>query len=259
MNRAIKVWSGDPAWPRGDFRLVFDGVIADMGSAGRESVNLVLRDKLQRLNTPITEAKLGGASPNKDAILPIPFGECHNVTPLLTNPATLEYGFLGAVESMFRSTQQRQADRRGLHDDEAGRFRLTTDPFSTTITASVQGDKGDGYAPRIAPLVQRIATAYGKAADRFTAGRPGPGQPGRIRYRPPANGGPVCRGPYEPGAGHPATGGQRGRAGDHVAHRPAAPGADRAAGHRRAGRRGAGADERAQPARGAAPAGGRPP
>jgi hypothetical protein len=53
-------------------------------------------------------------------------------------------------------------------NDQAGRFNLTTDPFSTTITVSVQGDRGGGYAPRIAPLVQRIATAYGKAADRFT-------------------------------------------------------------------------------------------
>ena len=167
MNRPIKAWAGDPSWPRADFQLVFDGIIADVASPGRESVNLVLRDKLQRLNTPISEAKLGGATPNKDAILPIPFGECHNVTPLLTNPATLEYGFLGAVESTFEVRTNGKPIAVALND-QAGRFNLTTDPFSTTITASVQGDKGGGYAPRIAPLVQRIATAYGKAVDRFT-------------------------------------------------------------------------------------------
>jgi len=166
MNRSIKVWSGDPSWPRSDFQLVFDGIIADVASSGRASVNLVLRDKLQRLNTPISEAKLGGTTPNKDAILPIPFGECHNVAPLLTNPATLEYGFLGAVESAFEVRTNGKPIAVALND-QAGRFNLTTDPFSTTITASVQGDKGGGYAPRIAPLVQRIATAYGKAADRF--------------------------------------------------------------------------------------------
>ncbi|MBH1985297.1 MAG: hypothetical protein I8H79_22345, partial [Burkholderiales bacterium] len=100
-NRAIKAWAGDPSWQRADFRLVFDGIIDDVGSSSRETINLVLRDKLQRLNTPITEVKLGGTTPNKDAILPIPFGECHNVSPLLTDPVTLEYGFLGAVESSF--------------------------------------------------------------------------------------------------------------------------------------------------------------
>ena len=166
-NRPIKAWAGDPSWPRADFRLVFDGIVADIGSSSREVINLSLRDKLQRLDTPIAEAKLGGTSPNKDATLPIPFGECHNVTPLLTNPATLEYGFLGAVESSFEVRTNGKPIAVALND-QAGRFNLTTDPFSTTITASVQGDKGGGYAPRIAPLVQRIATAYGKAVDRFT-------------------------------------------------------------------------------------------
>jgi hypothetical protein len=166
-NRAIKAWAGDPSWPRADFHLVFDGIVADIGSSARESINLSLRDKLQRLDTPIAEVKLGGTTPNKDAILPIPFGECHNVTPLLTDPVTLEYGFLSAVESSFEVRTNGKPIAVALND-QAGRFNLTTPPYSAAITVSVQGDKGGGYAPRIAPLVQRIATAYGKAADRFT-------------------------------------------------------------------------------------------
>ncbi|WP_338678910.1 hypothetical protein OPV09_17415 [Janthinobacterium sp. TB1-E2] len=166
-NRPVKALAGDPRWPRSDFRLVFDGIIADIGSSRRETLNLSLRDKLQRLDTPIAEAKLGGTSPNKDATLPIPFGECHNVTPLLTDPVTMEYGFLGAVESSFEVRTNGKPIAVALND-QAGRFNLTTPPYSAAITVSVQGDKGGGYAPRIAPLVQRIATAYGKAADRFT-------------------------------------------------------------------------------------------
>jgi hypothetical protein len=166
-NRRIRAWSGDPAWPRADFRLRFDGIVDDIGSSSRDTINLVLRDKLQRLNTPISEAKLGGTSTNKDAVLPIPFGECHNVAPLLTDPATLEYGFLGAVESTFEVRTNGKPIAVALNN-QAGRFNLTTNPFSTTITASVQGDAGGGYAPRIAPLVRRIATAYGKESDRFT-------------------------------------------------------------------------------------------
>ena len=166
-NRPIKVWFGDVRWPRGEFRLVFDGLVADVSGAGPESINLALRDKMGRLDTPITEAKLGGTTPNKDVTLPVPFGECHNVTPLLTNPATLEYGFLGAVESSFEVRTNGKPIAVALND-QAGRFNLTTPPYSAAITVSVQGDKGGGYVPRIAPLVQRIATAYGKAADRFT-------------------------------------------------------------------------------------------
>lgn len=166
-NRQIRIWSGDPAWPRADFRLVFDGIVSDVASSSRESISLVLGDKMQRLNTPISEAKLGGTSPNKDAVLPIPFGECHNVTPMLTDPVTLEYGFLCPVESTFEVRTNGKPIAVALNN-QAGRFNLTTNPFSTVITASVQGDNGAGYAPRIAPLVRRIATAYGKESDRFT-------------------------------------------------------------------------------------------
>ena len=166
-NRAIKVWTGDPSWPRADFRLVFDGILDSVVSTSRETLTMVLRDKLQRLNTQITEAKLGGTSPNKDAILPIPFGECHNVSPLLTNPATLEYGFLGSVESIAEVRANGKPVAVAV-DNATGRFKPITNPQAQVITVSVQGDKGAGYAPRIAPLVQRIATAYGKASDRFT-------------------------------------------------------------------------------------------
>ncbi|MDN2710597.1 hypothetical protein O0880_14320 [Janthinobacterium sp. SUN118] len=167
-NRPIKVWSGDLRWPRADFRLVFDGIIADVGSTDRNAINLALRDKLQRLDTPITEAKLGGVSTNKDVTLPIPLGECHNVAPLLTNPATLEYGFLGAVDSIFEVRTNGKPVPITV-DNAAGRFKLTINPLANVVTASVQGDNAGGYAPRIAPLVQRIATGYGKADDRFTA------------------------------------------------------------------------------------------
>lgn len=167
-NRAIKVWSGDLRWARADFRLVFDGIIADVGSTDRNSISLALRDKLQRLDTPITEAKLGGVSTNKDVTLPIPLGECHNVAPLLTNPATLEYGFLGAVESIFEVRTNGKPVPITV-DNATGRFKLTINPLANVVTASVQGDNAGGYAPRIAPLVQRIATGYGKASDRFTA------------------------------------------------------------------------------------------
>ena len=68
----------------------------------------------------------------------MPFGECHNVTPMLTNPVTLEYGFLGAVESSFEVRTNGKPIAVALND-QAGRFNLTTDPFSTTITVSVQG------------------------------------------------------------------------------------------------------------------------
>lgn len=166
VNRRCRAWVGDASWPRADFRLRFDGVIADVAVSGRESISLTLRDKMQRMNAPLTEAKLGGAGSNSDAVLPVPFGECFNVTPMLTNAATLEYGFLGAVEQVVEV----RTNGKPVPFDASGpgRFTLPINPLANAVTVSVQGDNVGGYAPRIAPLVQRIATGYGKEADRFT-------------------------------------------------------------------------------------------
>jgi len=166
-NRTLKVWSGDPAWPRARFELVLEGVIAGIAPSSDEVLKITLGDKMERLNTPISEVKLGGTSQNKDAILPIPFGECHNVTPLAKNTATMEYGFLGSVE-WIKDVRTNGKPVPFIVDHAAGSVTLTINPLANTVTASVQGENGDGYAPRIAPLVKRIATGYGQVSQRLT-------------------------------------------------------------------------------------------
>ena len=166
-NCTLKVWSGDPSWSRDRFELVLEGVVAGIAPSGSEALTITLGDKMERLNTPITEVKLGGVSPNKDAILPIPFGECHNVPLLLKNPGTLEYGLLGSVE-WIKDVRTNGKPVPIIVDNAAGNVTLTVNPLANTVTASVQGENGAGYAPRIAPLVQRIATAYGQASQRLT-------------------------------------------------------------------------------------------
>lgn len=169
VNRPIRAWVGDPAWPRAQFRPIFNGVIADIDSASRDSVNIKLRDKLQRLNTPLTEQLLGGATANKGAILPLLFGEGHNLAPLLTDPALQEYQFhAGQVEpgaEVRTSGKPREVD----FFPERGAFRFRDAVGTGAVTVSAHGDSAAGYSNRIGPLVQRIVTGYGKASTRFTA------------------------------------------------------------------------------------------
>jgi len=166
VNRPCRLYLGDPRWPRSDFRLVFDGIVADIGSKSRTTLGLKLRDKLQRLNTAIGETKLGGSTTNKDSLLPHAFGEVHNVTPLLTDPAALRYQVHnGLVESIF------EVRDNGLPvsvtvDVGTGTFALNQSPDGA-ITVSAQGSSAGGYANTVSGLVQRLATAYGKVADRF--------------------------------------------------------------------------------------------
>lgn len=167
-NRPIKAWVGDPRWPRSDFRLIFNGITADLDSKSNDKLNILLRDKLQRLNTPVSDAKLGGGTPNKDMVLPLLFGECSNVTPLLTNPVTLEYQIHnGPVESIFEVRDNGQPVTVTV-DNSAGKFTLSSPPAGA-VTVSAQGDKyGATYRNTIASLIQRIVTGFGKATDAFT-------------------------------------------------------------------------------------------
>lgn len=170
-NRAIAIYIGDPRWPRADFRKVFGGIVGDIAMRSPQVLNLKLLDKLQRLNAPISEALLGGATDNKDRLIPLTFGECHNVEPLLTSPATLVYKYHGgAVERLIEVRDNGAPITSYTSSLSTGQITLTAAPVGQ-ITASVQGDKpAAGYTTNISTLVQRIATTYGPAASRLSAG-----------------------------------------------------------------------------------------
>lgn len=166
-NRPFKAYIGDVRWARADFRPIFNGIIADIAPSGRSKLLLKLRDKLQRLNTPITEAKLGGATQNADALLPLVFGEVHNISPLLVDPATLQYqAHNGPVESIFE-VRDNGVPVSVTVSNATGKFTLNQQSFGA-VTASVQGDKPVAYTNTVAKLVQRLVTGYGKPGDRFT-------------------------------------------------------------------------------------------
>lgn len=105
-NKSIKIYFGDPGWGSTlanlstEFLTIFDGITDDVDSRNLRSLTIKLRDKLERLNAPVTENKLGtyaGSSwgtagqKNQDQIRPLIFGEVFNVTPLLIDPVTQEY------------------------------------------------------------------------------------------------------------------------------------------------------------------------
>lgn len=113
-NRSIKVYFGDPGFQSTlaqiptNFSLIFDGIIDDVDSRSNKVINLKVRNKLERLNAPITENKIGtygtwaGGQTNQDTIKPLVFGECFNITPVLVDPSTLEYLVCdGAIERII--------------------------------------------------------------------------------------------------------------------------------------------------------------
>ena len=170
-NRQVRVYMGDPRWVRADFRLIFDGVVGDLLARDAEVLNLSLLDKLQRLNNPVTEVVLGGSTDNKDRLLPLAFGECHNVSPLLTVPSTLTFQYHnGAAERLIEVRDNGSPIATYTSNLAAGSFTLTAAPVGQ-ITADVQGAKPSGtYSANISTLVQHIVQTYGPASTRFSGG-----------------------------------------------------------------------------------------
>lgn len=210
VNRSVQIYVGDPSWTANNisdfitskFFLVFDGIIANIDSRKRETLNIVLRDKLERLNTPININTLGNYGtwqgpepyPNKDQLKPLVFGEVHNIEPTLIDPSQYEYivnngdteqiieirdngvpvytsgatGVIGAVELLGGA----------VLNLTNGTFELTESPYGT-ITTSVQGIKKrinlttgaleNVYENNIAKIVALIVTQYGDASYKLTA------------------------------------------------------------------------------------------
>lgn len=163
--RPIRVYYGDMRWPRASFRLVFNGVIEDIASRSRNVLNIIIRDKLQRLNTTLSSHKLGGDTQNADRLIPITLGEVSNVEPLLVDPATLTYQAHDGWMQQFIEVRDNgvPVSIEVLAD---GKFSLQANPDGV-ITCSLQGAKPDGnYLNTVASLVQYLGMSYG--TDPFT-------------------------------------------------------------------------------------------
>jgi len=162
-NRRIRVYFGDVTWPLSDFQLVLSGVIDSLGSRSANRLNLVIKDNLQRLNTPVSETLVEGTGTNKEDIAPIVFGECHNTTPVLFDEAYHEY--LVSINPLEEILEIRDNGVPVSHTAVgATKFRLNASPAGA-ITTSSQG--GAPYANKIGELVSILATQWGSADERL--------------------------------------------------------------------------------------------
>ncbi len=165
-NRAVRVYIGDVTWARSDFRLEFSGVVESLTSSSSDRLNIVIGNKLDRLNTPVAETVLGGTTPNKDRILPTVLGECHNTEPLLTNPSELEYmAHNGPMERVIEVRDNGVPITSFTANLSTGKITLSKSPAGT-ITTSVQGKTP--YQNTVANIIKVLATEYGNSSERFS-------------------------------------------------------------------------------------------
>lgn len=192
VNKPIRIYVGELPAPgvsadlANDFELIFDGIIADIDARDRFTLSFKVRDKLEKLNTSISESLLGNYynlaqnvstvvynNQNKNNLRPLCFGEVFNVTPLVTDPVYLEYMVNGAATELIIEVRDNgiPVDFTTTGGVPDGSFRLTKNPAGT-ITCSLQGLKtvvntttgavSSGYDPSAKNTILNILRSYGK-------------------------------------------------------------------------------------------------
>lgn len=212
-NQNVKIYLGDPSWVftsttdlKSKCLLIFDGVSSNLDSRSRESLNIQLRDKMEYINTPLTEEKYTGyegvwplqvpigepgetpgESPNIDKVKPVVFGEVFNMPPTLIDPATMKYQVNnGAIEKIIEIRDNGvpiftdTSPTGSITLIGNGSFTLNI-PAAGDLTASVQGttksvtitggviNSNNIYSNNIAHIIGTIVTQYGKAETRLSS------------------------------------------------------------------------------------------
>lgn len=167
VRKPIRVYLGDPSWPKSEFKLLFNGLVADVVASNRNSLNIVIMDKLQALNTTINDKAFTNLDTTTPQLIPLTFGECFNVTPLLVNKTTLQYQVHDGQINDIIEVRDNGLPVEFTADLATGKFTLERAPFGQ-ITCSVQGDApGGAYTNSITDIIKNIVKNYGanKLAD----------------------------------------------------------------------------------------------
>lgn len=164
----IEVFIGDTRWNRSDFRPLFKGTIDTIDSRSNKTIDIKITNKLQRLNTPISDDVVEGITSNKNTLKPVIFGEVFNMSPILQDEGLLKYIVnAGRCERVIevRDNGVPVAFTPNLLD---GSFTLDQAVFGN-LTASVQGDNVNSFNTTVSSIIQQLVTRYGtNLQQRFT-------------------------------------------------------------------------------------------
>lgn len=155
-GRPFRLYLGDPSWPKADFRLLVAGVIADIYSPSIRTLGLRTRDKQHLLSKTVCTTLAGGTTANKDARIPVCYGECYNIEPLLIDAATRTYAVHDGQVEAIAAVYEDGATKAFTANLANGTFTLTA-AAAGRITADVKGSKSGGiYFNKTADIASRI-------------------------------------------------------------------------------------------------------
>jgi hypothetical protein len=172
-NRDIDFYVGTLEWNRVDYYKLFSGTVVDISSRSNNSLNLVIADRLQKLNVPISETEITSSVSKDNTLIPVTLGECFNVSPITTNsvPNSLEYQVNISTINGIIEVRDNGAQVNYTPNLPAGKFTLNQAPYGQ-ITCSVKGHATVplGYTNKVGGLIRRIITdpLFGTSTSQVT-------------------------------------------------------------------------------------------
>lgn len=156
-GRAATLYLGDPSWARSDFRPIMAGTVDDISARGRDRLVLALNDKSRLFNVPVQTNLIAGTTANLDQPIPLCFGQCFNVEPVLTIAASHTYQVHDGEINGISQVRDNGVSVSFTPSLATGTFTLTSAPVGR-VTADVTGAKPAGvYLTKCADIVQWLA------------------------------------------------------------------------------------------------------
>jgi hypothetical protein len=169
-GRSLRLYLGDASWQKSDFRLILDGVCADIYSPQRARLAFRIRDKSWMLNVAAQTTLIGGTGPHKDQPMPICLGKVFNGKAMLIDAATHTYAVHEGPVQAITAVREGGNATAYVADLPNGRFSLTGAPTGE-ITFDAQGGKLDGvYVDQAADLFRYMVLNHSQlVADDLNA------------------------------------------------------------------------------------------
>ena len=160
----IKLYLGDAAWARADFRCIYTGVIATLTADGRSALSIATRDSRDQLKTKVQTNRVAATSD----LVPICLGSCFNISPVLIDEASLIYQVHDGAVSAISAVRDNGVSVAKTNDLTHGKFTLSASPAGK-ITADVIGATDGTAADMVTWLIERVAGTGLIDEDNFAA------------------------------------------------------------------------------------------
>ncbi len=157
-GRGLSLYIGDPGWQKADFRLILAGVSADISVKDAKTLVLKARDKTYAVNVPIQTNLIGGTTANAGKLVPLCFGECYNISPLLIDAGAHQYQYHDGAAQGVTTVYDNGVSVAFTDSPASGTFALAATPAGQ-ITCDAKGAKPAGvYLAKVADIVDHIVT-----------------------------------------------------------------------------------------------------